>query len=88
MPESVSNEELRQGRDLAAAVYLTAYIRLMARELGVDELDDEAVRAMALEMIDSLNLGTQAAWCALMNDRPGMGKALRRLGTAVRSIGP
>jgi hypothetical protein len=83
---SLSNEELAHTRNLGAAAYLGAFVRLMARHLEIDDSDEEALNALALEMVESVNLGTEAAWCSLMNDRQGMDNALARLRDTVEKL--
>jgi hypothetical protein len=75
----LSDTDLLRARDLGAASYLSAYAHLMARHLGIDDSDTDAINAMALQMAKALALGTEAAWCALMSDRNGMNNALARL---------
>lgn len=83
---SLSTEELERARDLGAATYLTAYIHLMSRQLKVDDSDNEAVNIMALDMVDILNLSTQAGWCALMGDRKGLLKVMDNFRSAVETL--
>lgn len=85
-PSPLSDEVLELARDLGAATYLSACIHLMARHLGVDDSDDEAINAMATQMIESVNLGTEATWCALMSDREGMHRALERFCATVEAL--
>lgn len=81
MATSLNDQELRHARDLGAATYLTAYVRLMARELGIETeaFDQKQINAMALDMVEATNMATEAAWCALMKDRQGVDSALKRL---------
>jgi hypothetical protein len=58
----------------------------MSRQLGVDDSDNEAVNVMALEMVDVLNLSTQAGWCALMGDRKGLLKVMDSFRSAVETL--
>lgn len=82
----LSDEQLENAQSLGAATYLSAYVRRMARELGVDDSDKNAMNLMAVEMVESVNLGTEAAWRALMNDRPGMNDALDRLRKTLENL--
>lgn len=79
-PESnqLPRAELEKARDLGAAMYLSAYGHLMARELGIDETDNEGIKRMMLQLIEPMNDATEAMWRALMEDEDGMYKALRR----------
>lgn len=43
-----------------------------------EDLDQEAVNAMALQMLESLNVATEATWRALMKDKSGMYETLGR----------
>lgn len=58
----------------------------MSRQLGVDDTDNEAVNVMAVEMVDVLNLSTQAGWYALMGDRNGLLKVLDSFRSAVEKL--
>lgn len=71
-------EVLQHARDSGAAAYLNAYIRLMARELDVDDSDTASVTQMILEMIGPMNHATEAIWRAMMDDNKGMDEALKR----------
>lgn len=82
----LSDAELIKARDLGAATYLSSYVHLMARNIGVDDSDDEGVNAMALQMVEAVNLGTEAAFRALMNDRSGMENALVQLRDALETL--
>lgn len=69
---------LRQARDLGAATYMTSYLHLMMRELGVDDSDNVAVNAMAAEMVEAMNLATETTFRALMKDHEGVEKTLEK----------
>jgi hypothetical protein len=84
----LNDELLRRARDLGAASYVSAYIHLMMRELGVDDTDNQAVNALASEMIEPINLATEAAFRALMADTVGMDHALDRLRRHLDEITP
>lgn len=82
----LDNVELEHTRDLGAITYLSAYVHLMSRKLGIDDSDNEAVNGLAIQMIDTLNLSTLAAWCGLMNDRQGAEEALNELKGTVDAL--
>lgn len=58
----------------------------MSRQLGVDDSDKEAINVMAVEMVDILNLSTQAGWYALMGDRKGLLKVMDNFRSAVEKL--
>lgn len=78
-PSSLNNVELERARDLGGATYLSAYVTLMARQLGLDDADKEALRAFALQMLIPVNLATEAAWFALMHDDEKMNERIQEL---------
>lgn len=82
-PAALPTSELQNARDMGAATYLSAYLRLMIRELGVDQGDTEIqnamVRSMVLQMIAPINHATESIWRAMMEDHKGMEEALQRL---------
>jgi hypothetical protein len=83
----LSDVELEHARDLGAATYLSAYVNLMARRLKVeDSYTKEAVISMVAEMVEPINLGTQIAWCALMNDEDGANTRLEELRITVEKL--
>jgi hypothetical protein len=82
----LDDADLEYTRDLGASTYLSAYVHLMSRKLGIDDSDDEAVNGMALQMLDTLNLSTYAAWCGLMNDKSEVENALKELRGAVEAL--
>lgn len=65
-----SKEEVERIRDIGAVAYLRGYIRLMVRELGLDESDTEGMNHMLLHMVEPLNVATEAIWRGLMKDKP------------------
>lgn len=82
-PAALPTRELEHARDMGAATYLAAYLRLMIRELGVEKGDAESqtamVRSMVLQMIAPMNHATESIWRAMMEDNKGMEEALQRL---------
>jgi|RhiMethySRZTD1v2_1073278.scaffolds.fasta_scaffold567419_4 hypothetical protein len=82
----LDDADLEYTRDLGASTYLSAYVHLMSRKLGIDDSDNEAVNGMALQMLDTLNLSTVAAWCGLMNDKDGVENALKELRGTVEAL--
>ena len=58
----LSDAELTKARDLGAATYLSAYVHLMARNLGVDDRDHQGINAMAGALVEPVNLATEAAF--------------------------
>lgn len=84
----LSDTDLRRARDLGAATYLSSYTHLMGRQLKIEGMEDDAINAMALEMVEPLNFATQAAWCAMMGDHQGMHNALRKQRLALEKLKP
>lgn len=83
-----SREEIERIRDLGAVAYLRGYIRLMVRELEIDESDVEGMNHMLLQMVEPLNIATEAIWRGLMNDKPEeMEKVLARFKESLDQIG-
>lgn len=70
-PANLSRAELEKARDIGVATYLSAYGRLMARELGIDETDTQGINRMMFVLIEPMNLATEAMWRALMEDHEG-----------------
>ena len=58
----------------------------MARAIGVDDIDRDQLKALALQMLIPVNIATEAAWCALMHDREGMDKKVDELRTVLDSL--
>jgi hypothetical protein len=86
--QDLSREEIVRIRDLGAVAYLRGYVRLMARELGIDESDSDGLDAMVVEMVEPLNVATEAAWRALMKDKPeDMEKVVARFKESLDQIG-
>lgn len=65
---NLSSADLEVIRDQGAAIYLSAYLRLMCNSMGV-ETNQEAIKDMALEMLEPLNHANEAIWRALMSDK-------------------
>jgi hypothetical protein len=85
-PSSLSDDQLERARDLGGATFLSAYVTMMARKLEVP-VDNDAARAMAMQMIMPLNLAAEAAWRALMDDREGADDAIGRLRLVLDTLG-
>lgn len=84
----LDEDELRLGRDVGAATYVSSYMHLMMRELGVDDSDLDAVNALAANMVEPINIATEASFRALMGDTVGMDAALKRLQEHLDEIQP
>lgn len=76
-PNVLSREALQEMQARGASLYLDAYVRLMARALGVDAVNAEVLGMMVM-MIDPLNHATEAIWRAMMKDGVGALGALDR----------
>lgn len=74
----MTDAELARARDLGGATYLSSCCHMLARKLGVDDLDNEAINAMALKMLPALNIAMETAWRGLMHDDEGMTLTLKR----------
>lgn len=88
-PAELPREELERGRDLGAATYLSAYIHLMLRELGIAHFasDTAGVNSMVEQMVEPMNIATEAIWRALMDDHSGeMEKVLERFRESLDAI--
>lgn len=84
----MTDQQLKDARNLAGSTYLGAYVHLMCRALKVDDSDMESVNAMALQLVEPLNLGVEAGWRALMGDTVGMDQTLDRLRRHLDEITP
>jgi hypothetical protein len=87
-PMALSQSELERARDLGAATYASAYVRLMSIHLGIANASQEAINEMALQMVEGINFGTQAAWCGLMGDQDGINNALEQLRESAKALTP
>lgn len=85
-PTKMNDEELKRARDLAAAVYMSSSVHLLARQLGIDTSDTEGVNNLAMRLVDPVNLAIEASWLGLMEDKVGRDAALEDLRKAVESI--
>lgn len=85
-PSQLTREELERARDLGAAAYLASYVRLMMRELKINETDTIAINTMAVQMIEPMNLATQAAWRALMEDHEGLEQVLKQFRSSLDNL--
>lgn len=81
--KGLSTTELELARDMGAATYLSSFIWLMSDQLGVKDLTNDSVNAMAILMIEPLNLATELAFRKLMGDEEGVTDAILRLRRAI-----
>lgn len=86
MADPIPTRELVAKRDLGAVLFFGCYVRLMMRELGTDDTNQDAVNAMVLPMVMPMNAATNAMWCALMNDDKGRDEALERFKACLEGI--
>jgi len=82
----LSDDDLKRAQYLGAVAYLTAYTRGMARQLGVDDTDREAINQMVVQLVEPLNIATEAAWRAMMSDKKGTYQTLQRLRIEVEGM--
>lgn len=54
--------------------------------VGVNDFDDKEVNAMALEIVEVINISTEMGWCALMKDHEGIDRTLAELEATVKTI--
>lgn len=85
-PAQLPISELQNRQYLGAVVYLSAYLMLMHRELGVDDASDEYLRMTTLQMVMPMNHATEAIWRALMKDADGMEKAVQEFRAALHAL--
>jgi hypothetical protein len=72
-------------RDLTAATYMAANVRIVMRELGVEE-DEDAIREFVLRMVVPMNHAFDATWRALMKDVDGSEEAIQNLRAALHAL--
>jgi hypothetical protein len=84
-PNALPREELEKMRDTGAIMYGLGYIRLMAREIGVDD-SLEGSQEMFYQMIEPMNIAMEAIWRALMEDHIGKEEALIRFRKALLNV--
>lgn len=72
--------------EMAVASYVNLYTRLMLRDLGIDEDTIPNRNKMALQLVEPLNHATYAAWCAVMEDKQGVDRAMEELKEAIDAI--
>lgn len=77
-PSKLPTSEIVAIRDLTAATYMAANVRIVMRELGVDE-DEEAIREFVLRMVVPMNHAFDATWRAMMQDVDGSEEAIQHL---------
>lgn len=83
---NLSDDDLKRARDLGAATYVTAYVTMMAKELGIKDIDLAAANALAMHMVEPLNLATEATFRKLMEDDAGTADTLRRFHMALKQL--
>lgn len=88
MTVHIPESELKSKRDLGAVVYLSCYLQLMHRALGVDNIHDDYLRMTALQMVIPINYATEATWRAMMDDRKGADEALANLRDCLEALYP
>ena len=84
-------QDLQKAKDLGFATYLSAYVQLMGRNLGItgDDPDagtQQALNQMALTMVEPMNLATEACWRALMHDHRGAKDKIQRFEEALKQL--
>jgi len=82
---AMTYEELILARDLGAAMHMSAYVHMMARQLGIDDTDQVAVNDMALQMVDPVNVAVEACWRGMMSD-PERDRVLERFCALVKEL--
>ena len=83
----LTDEELRNLRDLAAATHLSASVHLIIRSVGIDSNpSNESVNLMIIDMIEPVNAAVEAAWCALMQDRKGVDRTVSKLKETLNAV--
>lgn len=87
-PGEIPTHELQSKRDLGAVIYLSCWLQLMHRELGVPPANSDYLRMTALQMVMPINYVTEAAWRAMMNDRKGADEAVENLRNCLESLYP
>lgn len=70
---------LEFARDASAALYVNAWVRIMAAELGVPVQTDDHVAQMAGPIVAALNEGVAVGWAIAINDRAFAEESLERL---------
>lgn len=82
----LTDEQLEKAQLMGAATYLRAYVHRMARQLDVNDKDIASVDKMVVELVEPLNIATEAAWRALMEDTDGIEDALDRFKSSLDNI--
>lgn len=85
-PKDLTEAQLKQAQETAAAVFMSAYVHRMARAIGVDDSDFVEVNAMAIPMIEPLNLAMECCWRATMKDASGLAETMGRFRKAVEKL--
>jgi hypothetical protein len=85
-PAKIPTSELMHKRDLGAILYLSCYLQMMHRELGIDDVSDEYLRMTVLQMVMPMNHATEAIWRALMHDETGVEETIQRFRESLRGL--
>lgn len=54
--------------------------------VGVNDFDDKEINAMAMEIVEVINISTEMGWCALMKDQLGVERTMAELEVTVKTI--
>lgn len=54
--------------------------------VGVNDFDDKEINAMAMEIVEVINISTEMGWCALMKDQAGIERTMAELEATVKTI--
>lgn len=84
-PSKLPTDEVIAIRDLTAATYLAANVRIVMRELGVEE-DDDAIREFVLRMVVPMNHAFDATWRGLMKDVDGLEVAMQNFRACLHAL--
>lgn len=77
---------LEQARDTTGLTYANVWLRLMCRELGMENFTSEQLQPMAHELVTGLNSGIGIAFFAIVGDRRMAEGALAELRAIVEEI--
>lgn len=84
-PSKLPTDEVIAIRDLTAATYLAANVRIVMRELGVEE-DDDAIRMFVLQLVVPMNHAFDATFRALMKDVDGSEEAIQHFRACLHAL--